>query len=286
MNAVGVVALLKGSPRDHFSPYQESDQRYHVRGGNDQVPRLLAAKLDDRVKTSHRLVALARRGDGRYRVSFARDQVVRDEIADQVIVAIPFTLLRQVDLDAAGFRPRKLRAIRELGMGRNAKLQLQFSERMWERLNANGDTRIEGAFQTSWEVTRAQPGAAGILNCYSGGSTATRAGEGELDERAREALADLEVALPGITAAWNGRVIRNAWERNPWSLGSYALFMPGQYTAFNGILHEAEGRVHFAGEHTSADWQGYLNGGVESGLRAGREVVVAVRAPARAAAQR
>jgi monoamine oxidase len=286
ISAVSVVDLLRGSPRDRFSPYQESDQRYHVRGGNDQVPRLLAAKLDDRIRTSHRLVALARRADGRYRVTFARDQALHDELADRVIVAIPFTTLRQVDLGAAAFRPRKLRAIRELGMGRNAKLQLQFNDRLWQRQDANGETRIEGAFQTSWEVTRAQPGTAGILNCYSGGSTATRVGEGESDERAREALADLERALPGITAAWNGRVIRNAWERNPWSLGSYSLFKPGQYTAFNGIVHEPEGRVHFAGEHTSEEWQGYLNGAVESGQRAAREVAKALVAPARAAAQR
>jgi monoamine oxidase len=281
ISAVSVVDLLRGSPRDRFSPYQESDQRYHVRGGNDQVPRLLAASLDDRIKTSHRLVALARRSDGRYRITFARDQALHDEVADRVIVAIPFTTLRQVDLDAAGFRPRKLRAIRELGMGRNAKLQLQFNGRLSQQQDANGETRVEGSFQTSWEVTRAQPGTAGILNFYSGGSTATHAGEGEAEERAREALADLERALPGVTASWNGRAIRNAWERNPWSLGSYALFKPGQYTAFNGILHEPEGHVHFAGEQTSEEWQGYLNGAVESGQRAAREVAKATFAAPR-----
>jgi monoamine oxidase len=277
ISAAGVVALLRASPRERFSPYEESDQRYHVRGGNDQIARLLAAALDDRIATSHRLLALARRGDGRYRLTFARDQAVRDEVADRVIAAIPFTLLRQVDLGAAAFRPLKLRAIRELGMGRNCKLQLQFTERAWQRQRSTGETRVDGAFQTSWEVTRAQPGAAGILNCFSGGTTATRAGEGELEERAQEALADLERALPGLAATWNGRVIRNAWERNPWSLGSYALFKPGQYTAFNGLVQQPEGSAHFAGEHTSEQWQGYLNGAIESGRRAAREVLAALR---------
>lgn len=280
-SAATVVALLKGSPRDRFSPYEESDQRYHIRGGNDQIVQLLGERLRDRITSSVRLVALARRGDGRMRVTLARDQRIHDEIADRIILALPFTLLREVDIDHAGFAPRKLRAIRELGMGRNCKLQLQFDARAWQSLHASGETRVDSAFQTSWEVTRAQPGACGILNFFSGGSTATRAGEGALAERAREALAALDAALPGVAAHFNGRAIRNAWERYPWTRGSYALFKPGQYTTLNGALDTREGAVHFAGEHTSAQWQGYLNGAVESGQRAGHEVAAALRARSR-----
>ncbi len=283
-SAATVVVLLKGSPRDRFSPYEESDQRYHIRGGNDQIVRMLGERLRDRIVTSASLVALAQRGDGRVRVTIARDQRVHDEIADRVVLALPFTLLRQLDIAHAGFSARKQLAIRELGMGRNCKLQLQFDARAWTGMHATGETRIDTAFQTSWEVTRAQGGTSGIINCFSGGTTATRAGEGELDERAREALAALELALPGLAAHYNGRAIRNAWERYPWTRGSYALFKPGQYTMLNGALDTVEGRVHFAGEHTSAQWQGYLNGAVESGQRAGREVATALRVIARRAA--
>ncbi len=277
ISAVSVVSLLQASPRDRWSPYEESDQRYHIRGGNDQLVRLMSERIDGRIATSHRLLAIAHRGDGRIRLTFARDQSSVDEIADRVILALPFTLLRQVDVGAAGFGARKLKCIRELGMGRNTKLQLQFDERWWQRVNGNGETRVEGAFQTSWEPTRGQPGASAVLNCYSGGSTATRAGDGEPDERARDALADLERALPGIAAHWTGRVIRNAWERHPWTLGSYSLLKPGQYTTLNGAIGERDGAVHFAGEHTSIESSGYLNGAVESGQRAAREVLAALR---------
>jgi monoamine oxidase len=68
-------------------------------------------------------------------------------------------------------------------------------------------------------------------------------------------------------------VIRNAWDRNPWSLGSYALIKPGQYTSFYGVEAEPRGHVYFAGEHTSIESQGYLNGGIESGMRAAGEVL-------------
>jgi monoamine oxidase len=277
ISAISVVSLLRASPRDRWSPYEESDQRYHIRGGNDQLVRLLVERIEGRVEPSQRLLAITRRDDARMRLTFARGQSTLDVVADRVILALPFTLLRQVDLAAAGFQPRKLKAIRELGMGRNTKLQLQFDERWWQRLDSNGETRVDGTYQTTWEPTRGQTGSSAVLNCFSGGSTATRAGDGEPDERAREALADIERALPGIAPHWTGRVIRNAWDRHPWTLGSYALLKPGQYTTLNGAVGEREGVVHFAGEHTSLDWAGYLNGAVESGQRAAREVIAATR---------
>jgi monoamine oxidase len=40
-----------------------------------------------------------------------------------------------------------------------------------------------------------------------------------------------------------------------------------------GVEGEPEGNCHFAGEHTSVDFQGYLNGAVESGQRAAQELL-------------
>jgi monoamine oxidase len=276
-SAATVIDLLRDSPRDRVSPYEESDQRYHVRGGNDLVVQRMAESLSDRIETGTRLVALARRPDGGYRLTLARNEGRRDIHADHVILAVPFTLLSDVDLASAGFRARKLRAIRELGMGRNTKLQLQFADRGWIAQRGNGETRVEASYQVSWEVTRGQSGTPGILNFYSGGATAVKAGDGTPEDRAREALADLEPLYPGIGARWNGRVIRNPWDRYPWSRGSYSLIRPGQYTTLHGIEHLPEGRVRFAGEQSSAEWYGYMNGAVESGLRAAREVLAATR---------
>jgi len=280
ISAITVVSLLSASPRDRFSPYEESDQRFHIRGGNGQLADRLAQSVEGQVEPRTRLVALAQAGDGRCRLTLLRDGAERIEVADRVIVAIPFPLLRGVDLRAAGFRARKMRSINELGMGRNTKLQLQFDDRWWLRARngqvGNGEIRLDGVFQTTWDVTRAQPGAAGILNCFSGGTVAETAGQGDIDARALDALRDIERVHPGAANAWNRRVIRNAWDRYPWSLGSYALIKPGQYTAFYGIEGEREGNVFFAGEHTSQEWQGYLNGAVESGQRAAGEVMASL----------
>ncbi len=274
LSAISLVISLKESPRDHFGTYVGSDQRYHVRGGNDLIVSRLADDLRASIATGTRLTALERIGGGRYRLMITdHDGTPASAEFDRVILALPFSLLREVDLSRAGFRALKLRAIRELPMGRSSKLQLQFSERLWRDLGCNGEVRVEGSFHSTWEVSRAQPGKAGVLNFWSGGEVAAAVGSTQDQEAAGAVLRDLEAVWRGMTARWNGRMIVDVWDRNPWSRGSYAYYPPGYMTTILGIEPEPEGNCFFAGEHTSLEWQGFLNGAVESGLRAAAEVV-------------
>ena len=91
--------------------------------------------------------------------------------------------------------------------------------------------------------------------------------------RAAQFFAQVEPVLPGLCAVWNGRATIDFWPGNPFSRGSYSYWQVGQYTRFAGIEGEQEGNAHFCGEHTSVDFQGYLNGAVETGERAAGEVI-------------
>jgi monoamine oxidase len=68
-----------------------------------------------------------------------------------------------------------------------------------------------------------------------------------------------------------------SWEADPYSRGGYAFFDPTFDPALRGWLAQPSGRLFFAGEHTSVQWQGYMNGAVESGRRAAAEVAAAHR---------
>ena len=99
---------------------------------------------------------------------------------------------------------------------------------------------------------------------------------GTPSSRARQFLAQIEPVLPGITAQWDGRATVDHWASHPWTLGSYSYYTPGQYTAFGGAEEQVSGACHFAGEHTTQDFQGYLQGAIFSGQRAAREVLAAL----------
>ncbi len=260
-------------------PYDGADDRYHLHGGNDAVPTRLASRLPrGTVRLGAPLHALRRRGEG-YRLRFGG---VRGEVAaDRVVLALPFTALRRADLAGAGLSAGRLRAIRELGMGTNAKLLLQFRDRPGHYGGWTGDLLSDGALGTTWESSLAQSGRSGLITVFTGGRAGARYPAAVPHGRApaRVVAPDLrriERFAPGAREGYNGRAWLDSWVDDPWSHGSYAAFLPGQYTRWWGALGHREGRLHFAGEHTSTHSQGYLNGGVESGERAAREVLRAV----------
>jgi monoamine oxidase len=269
--------LLARAPRTRFNLYYSgSDQRFHVRNGNDQIARILGEKVDGAIQAGTALEAVTRLPNGRIRLTLNRDSHVIDGDYDRVILALPFSILRQLDIERAGFRPMKRRAIETLGMGASTKLQLRFRERVWLAAGCSGEIRVRSdLFQTTWDVTRAQSGNFGILNFFSGGRQAERGADLSSVLLANSCLTEAERLLPGLAAAWTGEMIRDAWRSNPWSLGSYSYQPVGYATTLSGVEPEPEGNCFFAGEHT-ADDLGYLNSAVESGERAANEVLASL----------
>jgi monoamine oxidase len=128
-------------------------------------------------------------------------------------------------------------------------------------------------------VTRSQPGGTGILVDYTGGIIGDSFGtsNGTPEDRALQFLEQIDPVLPKLKDYYNHRATIDYWHANPLTLGSYSYWKVGQYTDFSGIEGVPEGAVHFCGEHTSVDFQGYLNGAVETGYRAASEVIAALR---------
>jgi monoamine oxidase len=269
-SALNLLYLLGYSGQGQLRLFGPSNEKFHVRGGNDQIVTELATRLAGQIATSAPLTAIKQTNAG-YELRVGSSTVR----ADRVVLALPFSILRaKVDWSQAGFGDLKARAIRELGMGTNAKLNAGFSSRHWRTLGCNGDTYADTGYQATWEVSRAQPGTSGILVDYfgSGGAALT----GGATARAKTFLGQIEPVLPGITKRWDGRAVLDAWVTNPWTLGSYSYYKVGQYQAFGAAEAEIEGAVHFCGEHTTQDFQGYLNGAVATGERAASEVLAAL----------
>ncbi|MDP9276638.1 MAG: FAD-dependent oxidoreductase [Actinomycetota bacterium] len=276
-SSLNMLYLLAYSGQGQLRIFGPSNEKYHVRGGNDQIPARIAAALPGQVTLGSELVAIRRNSVGSFRLSFLRGGGTSSVTADRVVLALPFSILRTVDYSKAGFSALKGTAIQELGMGTNSKLHAQFTSRHWATLGCNGDTFADTGYQNTWDVTRAQSGRSGILVDYTGGNIGASFGTGTPQERAQQFLGQIEPVLPGISARWNGRATVDFWTGYPWTKGSYSYWKVGQYTKFAGVERMSEGACHFAGEHTSIDFQGYLNGAVETGERAAGEILSALR---------
>jgi monoamine oxidase len=251
----------------------ESDERFHVHGGNDQIAWGLAERLPaGTLQLDRPLTTLRRRGSA-FALSFAG--APGETVADVVVLCLPFTALRRVDLDAAGLGPRKRRCIDDLGMGTNAKLLLQFRRHLAHYDRFNGEFYDEQV--DTWDSSITEPGRPGILTVYSGGSYgAAQRGHGSHAPaprpRVAAALARIGRAVPGLAAGFDGNAWLDHWASDPWTHGSYAAFEPGQFTRYWGFVGRPEGRILFGGEHTALAAQGFLDGAVASGERCAAEV--------------
>jgi monoamine oxidase len=157
--------------------------------------------------------------------------------------------------------------------GGATKVSLRFDEPWWRRKtrpNAFGTNLAVGAV---WETAEEQEAA--ILTCLAGASASV----------GLQALVEAD-GPDGIAMqlSWLGRPTRArlvgapvSWEKDPWSRGGYAVFPPEFDPRLRGALAASHGRIVFAGEHTSRRWQGFMNGAVESGLRAADEIDVMVQ---------
>ena len=63
-----------------------------------------------------------------------------------------------------------------------------------------------------------------------------------------------------------------AWSIEPRFGGSYAVYRPGEVTAYWDVLRAPWGRVHLAGEHVAA-CTGYMEGALESGDTVARRIL-------------
>ena len=275
-SSLNMLYLLGYSGQGQLRIFGPSNEKYHVTGGNDLIVTGLVNALSGQITTGVALTAIARNADGTYKLSWSTGKAT---IADQVILALPFSLLRNVDYSKAGFNAVKRLAISSLSMGTNSKLHMQFNTRPWYGVGANGETYADTGYQNTWEVTRAQSGTRGILVNYTGGriGASFSPANGTPAQRAQQFFPQIAPLFPTLAAEWTGRAFIDDWTRYPWTLGSYSYWKVGEYTSFVGAEREASGNCHFAGEHTSVDFQGYLNGAVESGQRAASEIQAAYK---------
>ncbi|HRE45681.1 MAG TPA: FAD-dependent oxidoreductase, partial [Terricaulis sp.] len=219
------------------------------------------------LRPRHTLAAIARTDAGvRLEFDTPEGRIIREHA--QVILALPFTVLRDVSgVDALGLEAEQLRAIREIGYGDNAKLMLSTNARPWaaqEWPAPSAGVFYSDHFQLAWDTSRNQGGARGVLTNFLQGQQDRAAATAALRAGLARFSPQSAAALDESTYAFM------AWASQPLTRGSYSAARVGQYTTLfeHTATPSPDGRIHFAGEHTSVDFLGYMNGAIESGERA------------------
>jgi monoamine oxidase len=282
-SALNFLFFIHADKRSRFTPFGVfSDERYHVLEGNDRIAYGLAAAIPTPVRYGHTLRRATRTAAGRLEVTLGVDRRTVSETFDYIILAMPFSVLRDVDLTGLQLPAWKRHAIASLGYGTNAKMMIGFDGPYWRALGCSGSSYSDRPnHQTTWETnwTRATSQRA-VLTDYASGLRGVRLDPRRVQTEAARFLGDLDAVLPGARAyaSRDGNSYRahlEHWPSNPLSKGSYTCYTPGQFTSVCGNEGKRVGNVLFAGEHANSfyEWQGFMEGACLSGLAAASEVL-------------
>ncbi len=246
--------------------------RSKIAGGNDQLPRAFARELRERIRYGTPVLRIEQ--DSRGVRAIARSKSGATDIfeADRLICTIPFPALRGIEVAPALSAPKR-RVINELSYDFIVRTALQCRTRFWEADGFNGFGHSDTP-QQFWHFTHDQPGPRGLLVSFLSGPMGEKAGDMEPEARDRFIIDEMERAHPGLKANLEAMSVK-IWHKDPWTRGALGLPAPGQITGMLIDAEKPEGRIHFAGEHLSR-LQGWMQGALESGLRAAGEVNAAI----------
>ncbi|HVX27086.1 MAG TPA: FAD-dependent oxidoreductase [Parafilimonas sp.] len=269
-NAINFLFLFGVSPEGDVALYGSSDERFKISGGNQKIVDALASELKDNINTEHKLVKLQKKGTV-YELFF--ENVSQPVQADIVLLTLPFTILRNVELNVE--LPKVKRdAINNLGYGNNSKLFLGFNGRPWRtKFNCVGMSYSDNGTQNTWDNSQLQNGNNGGLTVFLGGDDAVALQNGSVKSQAENYLNRLNQLYPGIKDDYNNKAFRMDWNSYPYARCGYSAWKVGQYTTIAGSESETVGNLYFAGEHTSYNYQGYMNGGAATGRRAAENIL-------------
>ena len=279
--SLNLLYLLAFQPNTtSFEVFGVSDEKFHIAGGNQQLPEAIADRSSTTSSSAGRCRRSGRNRDGTVSLTFSTGGRTRTVVADHAILAIPFAVLRNLDYSGAGFDTRKQTAITQLGTGRNTKLQLQFASRYWNTRGPWGKS-TGGILHRHRHPEHVGRDARAGRRHRDHGRLLRRLDRRRLHavdavlERRLESAGDgvregvpqaARARLPGDHAR-SGPARRRSRRRSATrcSTCSYSYWKVGQYTSFSGYEGVPQGNIHFAGEHCSQDFQGFMEGGASGG---------------------
>ncbi|MGD1912092.1 MAG: flavin monoamine oxidase family protein [Rivularia sp. (in: cyanobacteria)] len=260
------LLYLIGLETEDLNLLGKCDERFCIAGGNEQIIIKLGNFLESSIETETVLESIRSLSDNRYQVSLRQGEAVVERIYERIVLTVPFTVLRHLELKVDLPENKRL-AIDNLGYGNNTKLLMGYDDKIWKnQYHHTGNILTDLPFQNIWENVQSQSDLKqGLLTNFTGGSQGIKLGEATPDFQAKKLNQQLEQIFPGISeSSMPNLAQRSYWTGELYNGGSYACYLVGQWTQMYGLEKERVGNLFFAGEHCSEDYQACMEGGCET----------------------
>lgn len=239
---------------------------FRIKGGNDQLPQAMARVLGKRIILDAPVIAIDQSGE-KVRVT-VKDG--REFTADRVISTIPNTVLLDIAVTPA-WPSKKQTMFEEMEWDQTVKVIVQTKTPAWLAKGVHGWPMVgsDRPWERVIDITGNEGGGHGNVFFYLNGSNAEQLLGRPSETRAQELVDLFRKDMPDLF----DEVITVkdfAWSEQPWVRGSFGGLPVGGAWMIEEWSKPA-GRIHFAGDFTTMK-TGWVEGAIESGLRAARQI--------------
>ncbi|MBW4452936.1 MAG: flavin monoamine oxidase family protein [Nostoc indistinguendum CM1-VF10] len=245
-------------------PQMRPQEIQKLTDGFDLLPQAFTQALTRKIKLDEPVAQIVQTSNG-VEVSCLSGQRY---LADCVLCTVPLTVLNQITFSPELSLAKKQAAAGGYNYREATRGFVKFPNRFWEKDNLNGWGFFED--EELWHTTWDKPGKTGILHAYLKGKKALEMDAFEGEAQQKKLLQHWEKFLPGVSN-YSVQSHFYSWTKDIWSKGGWAYPTDEQEKKLFPELGKSEGKIYFAGEHTSKT-RGWLQGALESGLKAAKEI--------------
>jgi monoamine oxidase len=255
-SCLNLLVMLDTNYSDKFEIYGDSDERYKVKGGNEAIIKALSRDKQEEINLGYKLERIGKQGE-KFILSFENGQQLKVDFA---IITLPFSVLRDVKIEV-DMPPKKRNCIEQLGYGEQSKLFIGIEDKLWRKQGFTGYL-LSDKLHNGWDSSQMQNDnkSFGGYSFFVGGDR----GKNLSIEQLQHYLDEFDKVYPHIKSQYLGKSGCYNWAKNPYSKGAYACYKVGQTSSIGGAEFTPVGKLFFAGEHCSKEFQGYMNGSVET----------------------
>ena len=247
---------------------------FKIKGGSQHLTNAIYDKVKGSVKTGYKLTGVHPGKQDGYELRFDNNGSTTIINASKVIMTIPFTILRNIDFTVP-MPSGKKKCINEIGYGNSSKFFIGVNQKPWRAHGRQGYTFTDIGPGCGWDGGQSQSETEGTFTVFGGGNFSNMVNSESQQALAAKFVPALNTIYPGMDKAFSKKTIKFCWQNNPWSKAGYSSFKSGQWSTLAGWEGVPVGNIFFAGEHVSRDFQGYMNGGAQTGKAAAELVMKA-----------
>ncbi len=251
---LATLAMIAGGGYEAFWTSSES---FRCAGGNASLARALAASVGGERVITGSPVTRIRWKTGSVEVASERSTIQ----ADRVVLATPPTTWPRVEFDPPlppGVAPQ---------LGRSVKYLASMSRRVWHETGQAPEAVTDGPVSLTWEPTQGANTTGAVISAFSSGEAADHLRAQRGRQLKEVLLGEFEALYPGFQDAFvAGRFLD--WPGDEWTRAGYSFPAPGETTTRVRRLRQPFEGLIIAGEHASSRFPGYMEGALESGVRA------------------